>query len=158
MKKIYLSQGRVALVDDADWEWLRRWKWFACPSIRGTYYARRSFWKLGKMKQVSMARAILGITDSKVAVDHRNGDTLDNRRENLRPATNAQNQANSGLRKNNTLGVKGVSYHPKRNRWQARIGVGGQRLSLGYFASVVEAAEAYRQKAIEVHGEFVKGV
>ena len=125
---------------------------------RGKFYAGRSVGQ-GKQKRILlMARVILGLTDPKVQAEHKNGDTLDNRRENLRPATNAQNQANTGPRVTNVAGTKGVGYNAKQRsprKWRARISVGRKNVHLGWFLTKEEAVEAYRQKAVELYGEFV---
>ena len=97
MKKIPLTQGQVALVDDADYEWLSRWKWCAmwCSSTDSFYAVRHIRLPNGKWTTLRMHRAILGLErgDSR-QVDHENHDTLDERRENLRIVTHQENQWN----------------------------------------------------------------
>lgn len=88
-------------------------------------------------------------------VDHRNGNGLDNRRSNLRLATQAQNMSNRGRPTNNTSGYKGVSAG-RLGGWRAYITSRGKRLDIGTFASKEEAAEAYNAKALELHGEFAR--
>lgn len=155
MKTIYLTQGKKTLVDDADWEYLHSWEWTALRGQSG-YYAVRSTYPQGKRVLVHMSRVILGLTDPKVLADHRSGDTLDNRRDNLRPATKAQNRANAVLNKNSTSKLRGVTYLKSQKRWRARIRLDGKDLFLGYFDSKEEAEIVYHQKAVEVWGEFVK--
>lgn len=160
MKEIQLTQGKVTVVDDKDFEWLSQWKW--CAHLHpqsGKYYVVRSKTTKGKKKTVRMSREILEITETNIYVDHINGDTLDNRRDNLRSATNTQNQWNSGLSTSNTKGLKGISYSPTRTsfkKWQAKIRFGGKRLHIGYFETPEEAASAYLRKARELHGEFFR--
>lgn len=89
-------------------------------------------------------------------VDHINLNKSDNRKLNLRLATNAENQRNSGLQSNNTSGLKGVSYYKPRNKYRARIKVDGKDMHLGYYLSVIEAAKAYNQAAIQYFGEFAR--
>lgn len=92
----------------------------------------------------------------KSVIDHVNGDGFDNRLSNLREATPSQNNFNKPLQKNNTSGVRGVSYNKNSNRWKAVIGVSKKKILLGFFESKEEAAQAYR-KAAELHaGEFLR--
>ena len=87
-------------------------------------------------------------------VDHINGVKNDNIFTNLRWCTNAQNGANRTKQKNNTMGYKGVSRHGKR--YQAQISKNGKAYCLGTFDTKEEAHDAYKQKAIELFGEFAK--
>lgn len=87
-------------------------------------------------------------------VDHRNRIRDDNRIENLRLASIAQNLANSGRRKDNTSGAKGVSFHASYGKWRARLNVNGREIFCEYFDSKVAAIEARRKIARKVLGEF----
>jgi hypothetical protein len=90
-------------------------------------------------------------------LDHANGDTGDNRIENLRLATRSQNNANRNTLKATHSGVKGVSWCAKGNKnWRARIKCGCKERVLGYFATKEEAAEAYQRAASETFGEFAR--
>ena len=87
-------------------------------------------------------------------IDHINGDTLDNRIENLRAATRGQNQHNRKTNANNTSGYKGVSWYKKRKKWISKIKLEGKAIHLGYFDNLEEAAEVVRKAREEVHGDF----
>lgn len=87
-------------------------------------------------------------------VDHANGDTLDNCRDNLRLATRSQNNANKKMSKSNTSGYKGVSWDKKKGKWLASITKDRKQYNLGYFDTPQEAHETYKTKAIELFGEF----
>jgi len=102
-----------------------------------------------------MSRQILGLTpgDPRQA-DHRNHDTLDNRRENLRVATRSENCRNRMRRVDNRSGFKGVSWNRERGQWRAQIWTGSTNKLLGTFADPVSAAKAYDEAACERHGEF----
>jgi len=89
-------------------------------------------------------------------VDHKNGDRNDNRKNNLRLCTNIQNAQNRKLLKNTISGYKGVTWHNSSNMWVSRIGVNGQRKTLGYFRDKIDAAKAYNEAAIKYFGEFAK--
>jgi len=98
MKQIPLTQGQVALVDNTDYDWLNQWKWCA-QRTRGVFYAvRNSPRKNGKKHQIFMHREILGLRykDGQEG-DHRNHNTLDNQRENLRVCIHSQNIMNQKL-------------------------------------------------------------
>ncbi|MFA7308099.1 MAG: HNH endonuclease [Hyphomicrobium sp.] len=75
---------------------------------------------------------------------------------NLREATHSQNRANRRAQSNNTSGVKGVSLHKQKNKWQAQICVIGKTLRLGYFDTREDAAAAYAKAAQDLHGEFAR--
>ena len=161
MKEIPLTKGLVALVDDADYEWLNQFKWFAnwYPCIQNFYAMRNEPFRdtIGRRQRtVSMHRQILGLEFG----DKRQGDhiapsqTLDNRRQNLRIATHSQNQHNQGLRRRNTSGFKGVFLHVPAGKWCAQIGVNGKGIHLGLFDSREEAHAAYCAAAVQFHGEF----
>lgn len=92
MKEIPLTQGKFSKVDDADYEWLSQWKWFAVfnPSTN-SFYAIRNDKTPNQRSKVWMARQIMGFPDKSLDVDHQNRDTLDNQRGNLRTCTRSEN-------------------------------------------------------------------
>jgi len=159
MKLIPLTQGQFAFVDDADFEELSRFKWCAAwsPYTR-TYYAIRSSLMVGgKRTTIQMSRWILGLTDPKVRADHKDHNTLDNQRANLRPATHAQNSRNlSGANRNSKTGVRGVC--PDGSGYRAHILVGGKKLNLGQFKTIPEASAAYAVANRHHFGEFGGGL
>jgi len=157
MKEIELTQCEVALVDDADHEWLSQHKWYV--NNTGTYlYAARTIWDPAtkKKRRLYMHRAILD-APAHLQADHINHNGLDNRRANLRLCTMAQNQANSRKRRRHTSSrFKGVSWHKATRNWRAAIKIGQHHKTLGYFEDEVEAARAYDVRAQEAFGEFAK--
>lgn len=156
MKQIQLTQGKVALVDDEDYKWLSKFKWYAYYNrYSGHWYAARSVGPTGKQITVFMHREILAATHG-VLVDHKDGNGLNNHRYNLRLATTAQNQHNRGKPRNNTSGYKGVVWNKLYEKWQAQIGIGGRQKNLGYFVNLEDAARAYNVAALEHFGEFAK--
>lgn len=100
-----------------------------------------------------MHRVILGVQDG-ILVDHCDGDGLNNQRFNLRPANQFQNQQNRGIDRNNTTGLKGVTWNKAAQKWYAFIGVNGKHTYLGGFDFKLEAGLAYDNAARELHGEF----
>jgi hypothetical protein len=87
-------------------------------------------------------------------LDHRNRTRDDNAIRNLRLATVAQNRANSGLRKDNSSGVRGVSYQSARRKWRARLNVGGRQVFYGYYGTKEEAIRARQTAARSMLGEW----
>ena len=107
-------------------------------------------------KKVYLHRYIMGITDPSVVVDHINGNTLDNRKDNLRVCTVAENNCNR-INKRNSIGYKGVRKEGSKEKpYTARIQHKGKVYLLGSFTSPEEAHEAYCEKAKEFHGEFCR--
>lgn len=150
--QIELTQGKVTLVSREDFDEISKYQWYAKPQYKRVLYAyRQSVYIDGKQRSVSMARQIMGFPDG-MQVDHINGDTLDNRRCNLRLATPAQNGRNRGKYPNNTSGFKGAFYH--YGRWQAGIRVDGKLMYLGTYNTPEEAHAAYCEAAKKYHGEF----
>lgn len=152
MKQIKLTQGKFALVDDADFEWLNQWKWYCEPHGKTFYAVRRSFID-GKKQTIRMHRLIMNAPDN-MLVDHKMGNGLDNRRSELRLCTDTQNKYNRGKSKNKT-GFKGAYWQKQIGRWYSRIRVNGKDKYLGTFSTAEQAAEAYKIAAIKYHGEFV---
>lgn len=153
-REIALTRGYVALVDDEDFDWLSRWKWIVHTHPRGYDTALRCVPAAEGGGQVKMHRAILGARPGLV-VDHINGNTLDNRRCNLRLCTHAENMRNRRPHKNNAVGFKGVNLHANGS-YVARIRADGRNVRLGTFACPVEAARAYDAAARRFHGEFAR--
>lgn len=150
--EIPLTRGMVALVDDEDAP-LARMKWAALKTnTRGLFYAVRNLRSGG----LYLHRVVLGITDPRVRVDHRNGDGLDCRRANLRVATPTQNARNARAHRDCRSGFKGVSYHPATGKWVARIFRNGVCRSLGLHATPEAAARAYDAAARQADGEFAR--
>lgn len=145
VKYLHLTNGYQTLVDDADYDELSRHAWFGQFSGFRKLYAVRNAPKGVKPATIAMHRHLLGILYSGRSVkgDHINGDTLDNRRENLRVANNKQNQENRVARHvSSTTGIRGVSYYPARDRYMVFIMHNYKSIYLGSFKTLEEAAQA----------------
>lgn len=149
-REIDLTQGKVALVDDADFEWLSRFNWCAVKTGKTFYAVRRD----GR-HPVLMHRVILSASDD-VDVDHRDLDGLNNTRANLRLASRSQNMANISKYESNRSGFKGVSWHASHGAWRANITVEWRQYHIGYFDTPEAAARAYDAAAREHFGEFAR--
>ena len=149
MKEIKLTQGKVALVDDADYEWLSQWKW-----TYGGYAFRMIRDGTRKQRMIYMHRVIMDAQPGE-QVDHINRDGLDNRRENLRLCSSSQNNGNQRKTRGSSR-FKGVSWHKEGRKWQTGIKLHGTQRHLGLFTDEVEAAHAYDDAAREKFGEFAR--
>lgn len=155
-REIPLSRGLVALVDDDDYDRVAAvGKWYANPSDR-TFYARKNFYIGGgrrapRYRSLKMHTLITGLA----LVDHANNNGLDNRKANLRPATQQQNSRNRQLRSDNSTGYKGVSFSRERNDWTACI-FDGRTIHLGRHPNPIAAARAYDAAALDLFGEFAR--
>ena len=156
MKEIQLTQGKVALVDDEDFEYLNQWKWQANKKKSKKFYAWRGKKIDGRYRMIYLHRFLLKLTDKKIFVDHVNMDTLDNRKENLRICTHSQNQMNKNKNSRNSLGYKGITYDKRVNRYYASITLDKKTFYLGGYIDPIDAAKAYNKAAIKFFGEFAK--
>jgi hypothetical protein len=141
------------LVDDEDADLISKYKWYLSPRKHTTYLQTHHYVD-GKRCTLYLHRLIIGAEQGQL-VDHKNGNGLDNRRENLRFSTPSQNNMNQKGR-SGTSKYKGVSYHTKDKLWAARIKLNRRSTHLGYFKLEEDAAKAYDQAALEYFGEFAR--
>lgn len=156
MKTIPLTQGKVAIVDDEDYEKLAGHKWYAQMGNneknknKRIYYAARC----AKRKTILMHREIMSCPEG-MEVDHINGDTLYNRKSNLRICTHADNTYNKKP-KIATSSYKGVSVHNSTKKWYSQISYKHKKHYIGLFKHEVRAAKAYDNRALELFGEYAR--
>lgn len=143
--EIQLNQGKIALVEREDFEWLNQWKW----SIGVNGYAVRTD---KNNKGIYLHRLIMGFPKGKV--DHINRNKLDNRYENLRVVTAKENSINIGKFKNKSSIYKGVSWDKRRNDWIAYLSEKGKKVHIGYFPKEQWAAMARDMWAKELYGKY----
>lgn len=145
--------GLVALVDESDYELVAGYSWQAHRTRSGRdYHARRRWCEGGRQRTQFMHALLVG---AGCFVDHRNHNGLDNRRENLRCASGAENARNRRSHLGSTSRFKGVYWAADRRLWRAGIRYEGRLINLGSFADEVAAAKAYDATALKLHGDFV---
>lgn len=154
IRYIPLSQGKTAIVDAADYEFLMQWKWHVIFKKHG------SRWYAGRIspetsRTILMHRLLLN-APAHLQVDHKDGDGLNNCRSNIRLATHAENRRNCGPWRKGTSGAKGVSWFKQYSKWQARITVNRVSIHLGYFIEKSDAIAAYAEAAKKHHGDFAR--
>ncbi len=150
MKTIPLSQGYVALVDDEDFEQVNQFKWRASKRSN-TLYAQTDVQFNGWVIKIYMHKLVMPCHSQ---LDHKNGNGLDNRKSNLRPATNSQNSFNRKKSPNTSSKFKGVwlAY----GKWSSKIRCNGKGYWLGTWENEVDAAKAYNEAAKRLFGEFAR--
>jgi len=144
MKRIPLTQGQFALVDDDDFDWLMQWKWYARwhPKTNSYYAVRNSPRVNGKTHPIWMHREILGLKyGDKLQGDHIHHQTLDNRRGEIRIATHRENCQN--VKRKVSSKYPGVYWDGSKNRWASDIKFNRVRYHLGRFVNELDAAAAY---------------
>ena len=155
MKTIPLSRGFFALVDDEDYEGLSKFKWYANGRAK-IYAARRIYIKGGKGKSVHiyMQKELLCLPPE-VHIDHINSEGLDNRKCNLRIATQHQNCMNQRIqRRQKSSRFKGVTWDKSKSKWMSQINLNKRHFYLVRFYNEEDAAMTYNKKAKELFGEF----
>jgi hypothetical protein len=150
VKEIPLTQGKVALIDDEDYEKLKNYKFYAHTDCYNWYCECKI-----KRRQTKMHRLILNPKNNE-QVDHINGNGLDNRRCNLRIATQSQNRANSKKQRNTPSKYKGAYWKEPNKKWQSMIQKNEKIYYLGLFEKEEDAAKAYDKAAKELFGEFAR--
>jgi len=159
MKSIPLTRGVSTIVDDSDHEFLSRWAWYAMPNGSGKFYAVRSA-RLsdgrlrGEPQKLIFMHRILAATPEGLVTDHINGDSLDNRRDNLRAVTHTHNMWNRAARADRRSRFKGVTFDKRRGKWAAVIQVNNSPIFLGRFQSEEAAGAAYARRAALEFGQY----
>lgn len=151
-KVIKLYSGEYVRVDDRDYEKLKNYKWHLFKSKKWLYAIRIEH-KNGKQKTIYMHREIMGITSSKIYVDHKDHDGLNNKKSNLRISDNRFNQYNVGKKSTSKQKYKNIR-ELGNDRWQIRIRTPkGNRVEKNVKGEE-QAVKMYNKLAIKYHGEF----
>jgi hypothetical protein len=150
MKKIKLTQNKIALVDNEDYERLTKWSWYVVKKGHN-YYAVRQFRLFGKKKIVYMHRQALEYNNfvfgKNLSVDHIDHNGLNNQKHNLRVVNSKQQAQNRKKTKKKTSKFKGVCWDKLNEQWRAYIKVNGKELYLGLFDNEKKAAKEYNYAA-----------
>jgi hypothetical protein len=139
--------GLVALVDDEDFEKLSRLTW-SVSNCNGYLYA--------STETVRMHRLIMGAHGRHVLVDHKDGNTLNNQKANLRISNKSQNSANRIARPGTSSKYLGVSWSVRDEVWRAQLTKDQKHVYIGQFKRETDAAKAYNKAALKYHGEFAR--
>ena len=155
MKEIKLTKGKITIVDDDDFENLNKWKWQL-----GSNGKRAEIKKWNKNKKIYehflMHRLIMKLQKGdKRQVDHINGDSLDNRKENLRICTSTENNRNKFV-VHAKSGYKGVYWDNLLDKWRVKIKGNNKQIHIGLFNNKEDAAKAYNDAAKRHHGKFAR--
>jgi hypothetical protein len=151
VKEIPLTQGKVTLVDDEDFERVKNLGWCASNAGKGRFYAKARLRGENINKTIFLHR-IIANTPNDLKTDHINGDTLDNRKCNLRIVSDSQNNQNKH-KTTNKLGAKGV-FNNRQGTYYVQITKDKKRYNLGTYQTIKEAIDTYNKKAKELFGEF----
>jgi hypothetical protein len=153
MIKISLSglrgNGLSAIIDEEDLPKVSMYKWHYGCGRYAVYHKMVN----SKHFYIYLHKLILDVPNS-VEVDHINGDSLDNRKSNLRTCSHQQNMHNKRIQINNKSGYKGVCWDKLRKKWKVTISLNDKTINLGRFDDITEAAKTYDEKAKELFGEF----
>lgn len=153
MREIPLTQDKIALVDDEDYEQVMQYKWHA-QNIENCWYATANIRVKGARKSLRMHRLLLNLSfGDRRQVDHINHSGLDNRRSNMRICTNAENRRNRRASKKISEYL-GVSWRRTNCKWVAQITTKNHVINLGSFMLEDCAALAYDFAALKYHRDF----
>ena len=145
--RIKLTQGKSTILDKEDWTKASKFNWYVQKVASEKYYARRT------TDDIQLSRFLMNPKEGE-EIDHINGDSLDNRRSNLRICTHRENMMNRRKHKNNTSGHKGVSWHKAKRKWEAGIKINGFHKYLGRFDQIEDAVKAYKEGASLYYKEY----
>lgn len=152
MKLIPLTQGLFSQVDDEDFEFLSQFNWCAAKDGKKYYAVRAGSRRNVKRVNLRMHCVIMKSKN----IDHIDGNSLNNQKSNLRPATQSQNSVNVSKKKGCSSIYKGVYFNKPFQKWCAQIRINKKKTHIGYFSNEKDAAIAYDIKAKETFGEYAK--
>jgi hypothetical protein len=152
-RRIYLGEGEWTILDPVDYYRFGHFKWHVSGN-NGKFYAVRTYKVDANTTSIRRLHRDIMNAQPGVLIDHRNGNSFDNRQDNLRPATSTQNGYNKRKRKNASSQYIGVSYDKNYKQWVAQISYDGKLHWLGRFTNEIDAARAYDEASKKYHLEF----
>lgn len=156
---VKLTQGQYSRIDSDDAEKFGSLSWNALwnPKTDSFYAVGNKLRDEAGKRGVRLLHREVMSAQTGILIDHRDGDTLNNCKYNLRIATRSENARNRVvLCRSNTSGFKGVRWHATSHKWEARISISGKSIYLGLHDTAEAASDAYRNAATKYHGEFAK--
>src|SRR5258706_7007996 len=153
--QIPLTRGYITIVDPIDAD-LAQYKWCRKPWKGGAYAHRNINGHMIMMHRLILERILGRSLTPQELCDHKDGNSLNNQRCNLRLATKQQNVMNSVKNSRNKSGYKGVCWHKSHQRWHAQIELDHHKIHIGYYRTSEEAYQAYCEAAIRYFGEFAR--
>jgi hypothetical protein len=148
MKIIKLTKGYETIVDDETYKWAKHWKW--CFQIgKNGHYAIHTLNQNKKTYRVRLHYLVIGVPLPGMVIDHINGNTLDNRAENLRFVTYQGNSLNKKMHREGRL--PGIAWRNDRKKWRVYITINHKEKYIGLFNTEQEAHEAYMKAFNEIH-------
>ena len=154
VKKIKLSQDKITLVDDEDYEWLSQYNWHLYTRKKSeTIYANTNIYINNKRTTKKLHNLLINPSKG-FEVDHIDRDGLNNQKENLRIVTRSQNCINRSKFRNTTSKFKGVTWHKDNKKWLAQIRLNKKKYYLGEFINEIDAAKAYNKAAKKLHNRY----
>lgn len=157
MKEIILTQGKVAIVDDDDFDRLNQFKWFAIKRGRNKYHATRQVLTEKGKRNIYMHHAIIGKPEKGYDVDHKDHDGLNNTKENLRFVTRRQNMQNL-VKDGMTSKYPGVYWVKARGKWAAGYWIKDKRYHIGCYTQEDDAFMAYREAVNSIGEQMLEGL
>jgi hypothetical protein len=154
-RRIHVGEDKYAIVDQKDFYRINELDWIIKEDF-DSIYAVRFFKETGSHSKLTSMHRFICNPPAGLLIDHINCNGLDNRRDNLRPATHSQNNCNRPKRRNTTSRFVGVHFAKKMNKWAAQIKHKEGKKWLGYFDNEIDAAKAFDAAARKYHGEFAR--
>jgi len=145
MKKIKLTQGKYALIDNEDYDRINQYKWFTRKDGQNFYAVKKLYILNGKRRNVSMHQIIMGNTPKNKEIDHIDRNGLNNQKKNLRFVTHQENMVNQRVRTTNKTGFRGIDYNKQHQKYRVRIMLNGKSIFMGYFKNLKDAVKKISQ-------------